>query len=248
MIKNKILASLAIVALLLALPASVLAQAQPPRPPVFGGNATLDGATAANGTAVTAWIEGAQVASTTVTGGNYAFVIAQPPGESYQGKTITFMVGAGTASQTGTWEADGGSELNLTAQTGPPPPTATPVPPPTPVVGLTGPKGDRGAPGAGGAAGAAGVPGPAGSAGPAGPAGSAGAKGDSGAAGATGDAGAAGSAGAQGNTGSAGPAGPAGTAGSAGSAGGGILGIIALIIAIVALVGAGGAFMAGRRA
>ena len=86
-----------------------------PRPPVFGGTVYLDGAPAPNGIQVSAWIDGVQVASTTVIGGNYAFVIPQPPGAFYQGKEITFMVGAATASQTGTWEADGGAELNLTA-------------------------------------------------------------------------------------------------------------------------------------
>ena len=49
MIKKKILAWLAVMVLVLALPAGVLAQAQPPRPPVFGGTATLDGVTAADG-------------------------------------------------------------------------------------------------------------------------------------------------------------------------------------------------------
>ena len=86
-----------------------------PRPPVFGGTATLYGATAGNGTVVSAWIDGVQVASTTVTAGSYAFAIAQLPGKFYVGKKITFRVGTGIASQTGTWEIDGGNELNLTA-------------------------------------------------------------------------------------------------------------------------------------
>ena len=88
---------------------------QTPRPPVFGGTASINGATAADGTEVSAWIDGVKVASTVVSGGNYAFVIAQPPGKFYVGKKITFKVGTGIASQTGTWEADGGTELNLTA-------------------------------------------------------------------------------------------------------------------------------------
>ena len=250
MIRKNILAPLAVIVLVFALPAMVMAQAQPPRPPVFGGKATLDGATPANGTAVTAWIEGAQVASTTVTDGNYAFVIPQPPGASYQGKQITFMVAAGTASQTGTWEADGGSELNLTAVSGPPPPTATPVPTPAPIVGLPGPKGDKGDPGSAGPAGAAGLPGPAGPAGAAGPAGPAGGPSPKGDTGAPGPAGPKGETGAKGATGPAGPAGATGPAGSdvaENDAGSDLLGIVGLIIAIVALIGAGGAFMAGRR-
>jgi len=85
MTKAKLLALMAIMAMLLALPAMVLAQAQPPRPAVFGGSATLDGVTAANGTTVTATIDGVVAATATVTDGNYAFSIAQPPGRSLAG-------------------------------------------------------------------------------------------------------------------------------------------------------------------
>ena len=67
------------------------------------------------GTQVTAWIDGVKVASTTVIGGNYAFVVDQPQGASYIGKLIMFKVGTGFATQTGTWEVAGGKELNLTA-------------------------------------------------------------------------------------------------------------------------------------
>ena len=98
MTKAKVLALLAIMVVLLTLPAVVLAQAQPPRPAVFGGTATVDGVRPANGTTVTAWIDGSQVATTTTSGGGYALLIAQPPGESFGGKEITFMVGSATAS------------------------------------------------------------------------------------------------------------------------------------------------------
>ena len=100
---------------LVAIPTVVLAQAQSPRPAVFGGTATVGGSTAANGVNVSAWIDGKKVASTTVSGGNYAFSIAQPPGESFHRKTITFKVGNTTASETATWLADGGGILNLNA-------------------------------------------------------------------------------------------------------------------------------------
>ena len=53
MTKAKLVALIAVMVILLALPAMVLAQAQPPRPAVFGGSATLDGVTPANGTTVT---------------------------------------------------------------------------------------------------------------------------------------------------------------------------------------------------
>ncbi len=145
MTKAKLLALMAIMAMLLALPAMVLAQAQPPRPAVFGGSATLDGVTAADGTTVTATIDGVVAATITVCGagcgrapGNYALAIAQPDGLSYAGKEITFRVGTGTAAQKATWTASGGGILNLNAVTGPPPATVTPVPPPAPVVGPAG--------------------------------------------------------------------------------------------------------------
>ena len=115
MTKISILASLAVIALLLAIPAVVLAQAQPPRPAVFAGTVSLDGAAAPDGTAVSAWIDGEQVASTTASGGIYGLTISQPPGGAFSGKEVIFMVGNSESLERGTWEADGGAELNLTA-------------------------------------------------------------------------------------------------------------------------------------
>ncbi|MCH8831424.1 MAG: hypothetical protein IID00_01595 [Chloroflexi bacterium] len=132
MTKSKTLALLAVVAMLITLPAVALAQAQPPRPAVFGGTATLDGAAVADGTTVTAEIDGTEVASIEVTGGTYAFSISQPPGQSFAGKEITFKIGDFVAKETGVWNADGGAELNLTATTAVPPtvPPVTPTPAP----------------------------------------------------------------------------------------------------------------------
>jgi len=236
--KFSILTSLAVIALLLAIPAIVLAQAQPPPPSVFGGTVSFDGAPAADGTVISAWIDGKEVASTEAKDGGYAIIVAQSADAAFAGKTVVFQVGGSEAREQGTWEAQGGSELNLTAITAPPPATATPIPPGA--TGAVGPAGPAGAKGDAGPAGSAGSAGAKGSAGPAGSAGSDGAKGGTGAAG---------PAGAAGSAGAAGPAGPAGPAGSAGSAGGGggSLGVIALIIAIVAAIGAGGAFVMGRR-
>jgi len=236
--KFSILTSLAVIVLLLVIPAVVLAQAQPPRPAVFGGTVSFDGAPATDGTSVSALIDGEEVASTEASGGAYALRIAQPPGGAFAGKAVVFEVGGSEAAEKGTWESDGGAELNLTAMTPPPPATATPVPPgPAGAAGPAGPKGSTGANGKDGSAGATG------SAGAQGKDGSAGASGSAGADGAPGPAG---SDGAKGDTGAAGPAGPAGAAGTAGG-GGGPLGGIALIIAIVAAIGAGGAFVMGRR-
>ncbi len=244
MTKFSILASLAVIALLLAIPAVVLAQAQPSLPAVFGGTVSWDGTSASDGTMVSAWIDGKEVASATAADGSYALIISEPQGSSFTGKKITFKVGPGTATQTATWEAAGGDVLNL---------KAAPVPPPKPVVGPAGPAGPAGSAGKAGAPGPGGGPGPSGpggSPGKAGAAGAAGAKGPAGSAGSAGPAGSAGSAGAAGPAGSAGSdgaAGPAGAAGAAGAAGGGALAVIALIIAIVAAIGAGGAFVMGRR-
>lgn len=113
----KVISILAAFILLLTLPTAVLA-AEPPRPSVYGGTATLDGAPAPDGTPVSAVIDGTEVAATTVENGAYAFTISQPPGESYSGKTVIFLVGGATASESGTWEADGGGVLNLTASGG----------------------------------------------------------------------------------------------------------------------------------
>jgi len=245
--KFSILASLAVIALLLAIPAVVLAQAQPSLPAVFGGTVSWDGTSASDGTMVSAWIDGKEVASATAADGSYALTISEPPGSSFSGKKITFKVGPGTATQTATWEAAGGDVLNL---------EAAPVAAPKPVAGPAGPAGPAGSAGKAGAPGPGGGPGPSGpggSPGKAGAAGAAGAKGPAGSAGSAGPAGSAGSAGkagpagSAGSDGAAGPAGPAGPAGAAGAAGGGALAVIALIIAIVAAIGAGGAFVMGRR-
>ena len=88
--------------------ATALAQ-QPPLPSVFGGTAILDGATAADGTEVSAWIDGAKVATTTVNPngnnpGNYALKIPQPPGRSYNGQEVAFRIGDFTTAEIGTWE------------------------------------------------------------------------------------------------------------------------------------------------
>jgi len=227
MTKTRFLALITALALLIAIPTSVLAQRLPPNQ--FVGTVTLDGATAADGAAVTAWIDDAQVGSTTVSGGEYSLEVDQydsgDEDSSYAGKTISFKVSGANAAETAVWTTGAADILNLVATTG------------TPAVG--------GGEGSEGATGPAGPVGPAGSEGPAGPAGSTGSSGSAGTDGSDGDDGAAGA------TGSAGPAGSAGAAGTVGAAGddgsGGVLGVIALIVAGVALIGAAGAMMMGRR-
>ena len=231
MTKTRFLALVTALALLLAIPTSVLAQRVPPH--VFVGTVTLDGAGVVDGGAVTAWIDGEQVAAANASGGNYTIQIDQGD-SSYAGKTVSFKVSGAEVADTAEWVQGGGTVLNL--------------------AGVTASGGGGGDDGADGEKGNTGLRGLTGVAGPAGPAGSDGSAGPAGAAGSTGSTGAAGSdgsdgaAGSSGSTGSAGPAGPAGAAGAAGADGSGILGIIALIVAAVALLAAGGSYMMGRRA
>ena len=136
-------------ALLLAIPTAAFAQRVPPH--VFVGSVTLDGATAADGAAVTAWIGGEQVAATTASGGSYSLIVDQGD-SSYAGETVSFKVSGAHAAESSTWTQGGGDELNLVASSS-----------------STGAgSGEKGAAGAKGAKGATGAAGPAGPAGPAG--------------------------------------------------------------------------------
>lgn len=229
MTKTRFLALVTALALLLAIPTSVFAQNA--KPHVFVGTATLDGATAADGAAVTAWVGGEQVAATTVKGGEYDILVGDSVG--YAGETVSFKLSGAVASETATWVEGGGDIVNLTAASGSSGGGG----------GADGEQGATGNRGLKGVAGPAGADGADGAAGPAGPAGPAGATGSAGSDGSDGSDGAAGS---SGSTGSAGPAGAAGAAGADG--GGGVIGIIALIVAAVALLAAGGSYMMGRRA
>ena len=225
MTKTRFLALVTALALLLAIPTSVFAQNA--KPHVFVGTATLDGAIAADGAAVTAWVGGEQVAATTVKGGEYDILVGDSVG--YAGETVSFKLSGAVASETAAWVEGGGDIVNLTAATG------------SSSAG-GGSDGEKGATGNRGLKGVAGPAGPAGADGAAGPAGPAGATGSAGSDGSDGSDGAAGS------SGSTGSAGPAGAAGAAGADGGGVIGIIALIVAAVALLAAGGSYMMGRRA
>ena len=204
MTKTRFLALVTALALLLAIPTSVFAQRVPPHQ--FVGTVTLDGAGVVDGGAVTAWIDGEQVAATNASGGSYSLQVDQGDG-SYAGKTVSFKVGGADVAETADWMQGGGTILNL--------------------AGVSGSSSGGGDDGADGEKGNTGLRGLKGVAGPAGPAGAAGSAGPAGPAGPTGSDGSDGS---SGSSGSAGPAGPAGAAGAAGAdGGGGVIGIIALI-------------------
>jgi cobalamin biosynthesis Mg chelatase CobN len=207
MIKTRLLTLVMALMLLLAIPTSVFAQNA--RPHVFVGTVTLDGTGAADGAAVTAWVDDAQVAATTASGGQYNLLVIQTGGASFAGKTVSFKVSNANAAATGTWEEGGGDVLDLVATTGSAGAESG-------VAGQSGSKGDTGAKGAKGdtgSAGAAGATGPGGADGAAGPAG------------------------ATGSAGSAGSAGVAGVAGNDGSGGLGIIALIVAIVALLAAGG-----------
>jgi len=238
MTKTRFLAFITALALLLTIPTVAFAQSVAPH--AFVGIVTLDGATAVDGTAVTAWVDGVEVEATTVytnddgDAGKYTLVVGDADGYA-DGTTVEFRVGDVTAEQTGSWEERGGDELDLSASSE----NASTEPP---VVGPGGEEGEKGDAGATGATGASGASGATGTTGATGATGAAGAAGTAGTTGGTGATGATGTDGAIGATGAAGSSGSAGVAG-----GGGAIGIIALIVAIVAVLAAGGAYMMGRR-
>ena len=247
---QKVLGLLAVVAVVLGLPGTVLAQ--PVLPPVFAGTVTVDGVPASNGVTVTAWINNQLAASVAVSNGTYAFAIPQQTGDPFnRGDTITFKIGNIDARETGTWAGDG-DELNLTASSVPALPTATPAPTAAPVIiaaatGVPGRQGERGLRGVVGPPGADGKDGQAGRAGQDGARGDNGATGESGRRGDPGPAGKNGEAGVPGEEGAEGRQGRAGPSGTDGKEAGGLFGYITLGVAIVAVVLAGGAILMSRR-
>ena len=103
----KILAIVAVIVLLLTLPSLVSAQRLPPH--VFVGTAWIDDVAAPEGTSITAWVGGAEAASTTTTGDGGDYVIQVDQGDlSFAGETITFLIGGYSADQAATWTQGGG--------------------------------------------------------------------------------------------------------------------------------------------
>ena len=210
-------------ALLLSIPTSLFAQRIPPH--VFVGTASLDGGPAVDGAAVTAWIDGEQIAATNATNGEYNLLVDQGY-SNFAGKTVSFKISGANAAETATWVQGGGDVLNLVASTG----ARSGGVSGTSASGDKGDKGDRG------------------HTGPTGPTGAAGAHGAAGPAGAMGPKGDTGPAGPAGAVGAAGPAGASGVDGSDG--GGGAVRIIALIVAIaygLIFLVAGGTYVMRRQ-
>ena len=149
---TRILALLTIVALVAALPMSVLAQNDAPH--IFIGTAIVNGLTATTGVPITAWDGDTQIGSTTVTaGGKFNLSVNRSSGR------ITFKIDNVNAAQSHpAWEFGGletGFNLTATSQSAPPGAAG-----PRRAAGAAGPAGARGAQGPAGAAGATGAPEP----------------------------------------------------------------------------------------
>ena len=85
-------------------------------PHAFVGVVTIDGVSAPNGTVVTAWIQGfSEPVGEGVVSAGYSILVSQYGNVSFQGKIITFKVGAYDALETAVWRSGGGDEINLTA-------------------------------------------------------------------------------------------------------------------------------------
>jgi hypothetical protein len=167
--KFKILALLAVMAILWTIPAMAFAQEVPPA--VVIGTASNNGVPVAAGTTITAHVSGSDVGSALTSAGGKFQVTAK----GVKGDTLTFTIGEATASES-IKLADSGEilrqDLSVGANSGSAGSAGSKG-----ATGAAGAKGDSGAKGDTGAAGAAGAAGPSGAAGAAGPAGAAGANG-----------------------------------------------------------------------
>ena len=118
---------IAVIVAVMAFPAVALAQPAPPH--VFVGNVTQNGAPVPEGTEVTAWIDGVQVGTGTVTGDQYKVLVVQPESQFFDGKTVTFQVAGWDVPETAIWEIGGATEVNLSSPaTGQPAVTTRPNP------------------------------------------------------------------------------------------------------------------------
>ena len=70
---------------------------------------------ASDGTVITAWVNGVQAASATVSAGSYILLVEQASGASFTGQMISFKVGDFAAKQTARWSQGGATELVLSA-------------------------------------------------------------------------------------------------------------------------------------
>jgi azurin len=103
-----------------------------PIPPhAFAGTVTIDGAPAAEGTQVTAFLEGVpdSVAGATVKDGLYNIKIVQRSSTLFADRKVTFKVGGKDSTTTAVWSSGEATELNLVV--GAAAPAAVDAPPPS---------------------------------------------------------------------------------------------------------------------
>jgi hypothetical protein len=83
----------------------------------------LNGVVVPDGTVIRAIVEGYVYTTTTPTTAygtsTYAIIIPKPVGMSYDGKSVTFLIGDYLAAESSTWEDGGNKLLNLTASSTP---------------------------------------------------------------------------------------------------------------------------------
>jgi hypothetical protein len=120
MTKLRAVVLLAVVALLL-FPAAAFAQ-PPALPCHFHGTVTVDGQDVDAGTVVKAIVAGTEFTTTTPAAAygdsTYEIMIEQPEGATYDGATVTFMIGERTADQSATWVQGGNVEANISSGEG----------------------------------------------------------------------------------------------------------------------------------
>ena len=113
MTTSRFLALFAALALLLTVSTTVLAQQT--RPHAFTGSAMMGDEIAAEGTLVTAYIDGIFGGAAGVRAdGSYVLKVNPPSGVSYSGKVVTFTVGILRANQSAEWMEGDVSLLDLT--------------------------------------------------------------------------------------------------------------------------------------
>lgn len=86
-------------------------------PPTCGfyGSVTISGNSVSDGTVITAWINGIEVASATTVGSSYNLQITG----NYTNKTVSFKIGCDWAGETSLWEAMSNKSVKLTTVGGP---------------------------------------------------------------------------------------------------------------------------------
>lgn len=109
---------LVVVVLLMALSTPNTVRAQTPSSHLFFGNVSINAQPAPDGTLVLAFIEGAIVASTAVSGSRYVLSVVDNGLRSFGGKSISFQAAGEAAAEVATYQAAAVTFLNLSVSTG----------------------------------------------------------------------------------------------------------------------------------